>query len=509
MLDIWRRETCWRTAQAQRVSFLIDYQDYFTAVYEALLNAKRSIHLLGWGFDPRTRLAPDGGNDAGEPDEVGRVLLRLAAERPELDIRMLVWKSALPISATQEFFPHKAREWFKGSSVQFWLDDQVPLGACHHQKALIIDDAIAFSGSGDIAHDRWDSQAHLDHDIRRIFAGRGYHPPRHEVMSLVDGEAAGALGEMFRARWRHATKETLKKPVEPAPGDPWPGYLRPDLTDATVGISRTIPAWKGQPASCEIRQLHLAAIYGAERSIYIENQYFTDPAVAEALAARLNEPHGPEIVMVTTHNAPSWFDRLTMDRVRGVMVRRLQEADIFGRFRAFAPVTSGGTTIIVHSKLMIIDDMLARVGSANLNNRSGGYDTECDLGVQAADDAQRAAIDRFRWTLIGHWMGRDAATAKKAAGSRESMIEAIEVLNRTGGRLKPVRPERLSKGARIIADFHLGDPAGVGDSFRPFKRRMRLDRAIRDIAADHGMRRFMQSLRNRLTGEGDRTPPGS
>ena len=140
MLDIWRAETCWRTAHADRVSFLIDYQAYFAAVQDALVNARRSIHLLGWGFDPRTRLQPDGSDLCGEPDEVGRLLLRIAEERPELDIRLLVWKSALPISATQEFFPHKARQWFEGSTVHFWLDDAIPFGACHHQKALVIDD---------------------------------------------------------------------------------------------------------------------------------------------------------------------------------------------------------------------------------------------------------------------------------------------------------------------------------------------------------------------------------
>ncbi len=507
-MDIWRQETCWRTAPAGRVAFLVDYQAYFTAVYEALINARHSIHLLGWGFDPRTRLAPDGGDDPGEPDEVGRLLLRIAAERPDMDIRLLVWKSALPVSATQEFFPHKARRWFENSSVKFHLDDAIPFGACHHQKALIIDNAIAFSGSGDISHDRWDSPAHLDHDNRRIFARHGFHPPRHEVMSLVDGEAAEALGELFRVRWRHATKETLKAPEFTAEADPWPAFLEPHLQDAVVGLSRTIPAWRGIPAATEIRQLHVDAIYAAKRSIYIENQYFTNPSVAEALAARLNEPRGPEIVMITTKHAPSWFDRLTMDRVRGVMVRRLQEADIFGRFRCYAPVTTGGKPIIVHSKVMIIDDELARVGSGNLNNRSGGYDTECDLGVTAGNDAHRRAIAQFRWYLLGHWMARDAAATARAAGPDGSLLHAVDTLNRSG-RLQPVRPQPLGRFARVIADFHLGDPSGVGDSFRPFKRRRRLDRAIHTIAADHGMRRFIQSLRNRLSREGDRRPPGS
>ena len=39
--------------------------------------------------------------------------------------------------------------------------------------------------------------------------------------------------------------------------------------------------------------------------------------------------------------------------------------------------------VMVHSKLMIVDDVLLHVGSANLNNRSIGLDTECDLAIEA------------------------------------------------------------------------------------------------------------------------------
>ncbi len=48
-------ETCWRIDQAERVAFLIDGQDYFAAVSAVLGKARRSIQLIGWGFDPRTR----------------------------------------------------------------------------------------------------------------------------------------------------------------------------------------------------------------------------------------------------------------------------------------------------------------------------------------------------------------------------------------------------------------------------------------------------------------------
>ena len=93
--------TCWRTARADRAAFLIDTEAYFTAAFAAMQKARRSILLLGWGFDPRTRLFPDGFDGPDDPDEVGHILLRLAEARPDLEIKLLIWKSALPISATQ------------------------------------------------------------------------------------------------------------------------------------------------------------------------------------------------------------------------------------------------------------------------------------------------------------------------------------------------------------------------------------------------------------------------
>jgi phosphatidylserine/phosphatidylglycerophosphate/cardiolipin synthase-like enzyme len=219
-------ETCWRTAHADRVAFLVDNQAYFAAVAAALQKARRSILLLGWGFDPRTRLFPDGYDGPDDPDEVGRVLVELARARPELEVRLLIWKSALPIAAQQQWFPHKAREWFKNTPVKFRLDDQVPFGACHHQKVLVIDDRLAFCGGGDISVDRWDTPGHLDDDERRIMPDQEYHAPRHEVMAMVDGEAARAFGDLARERWLRADGEVLAPPPD-AGGDPWPDHVPP------------------------------------------------------------------------------------------------------------------------------------------------------------------------------------------------------------------------------------------------------------------------------------------
>lgn len=458
-------ETCWRVASRGRVKFLVDGQAYFGAVADAVGRARRSIHLLGWSFDPRAILAPDTDPGMG----IGHLLVARARADPALDIRLLVWRSALPISATQDFFPHRARAWFKGTQVRFELDDQVPLGACHHQKVVVVDDALAFVGGADFASDRWDTSAHLDEDSRRRHEGGPTHGPRHEVMAMADGPIAAAFGDLFRARWRAAVGE----PPPPAPGpveDPWPPDLPPDLEGARLALARTSPGWRGRTGSREIAALTLEAIASAKSLIYLENQYFTWPLAIEALAARLAEPDGPEVVLVCTGKSPSYFDRITMDRARSNALWRLKSGDVFGRFHALAPYAAAGRPIIAHAKVMVIDDRLARVSSANLNNRSHGFDTECELAVEADAPQDRAALAAFRDGLATHWVGRPAAELAELRRLTGSLAQALWALDR-GRRLRPLEPKRLGPVGEFIAEFHIGDPTDTADSLRPFRRR--------------------------------------
>jgi len=499
-------ETCWRIEHAHRAAFLVDTEAYYSAVFEALQKARRSVLLLGWGFDPRTRLFPDGYDGPDDPDEVGRILVELAKSRPELDVRLLIWRSALGIAAQQEFFPHRARAWFRDTPVKFRLDDQVPFGACHHQKVLVIDDRLAFCGGGDIAVDRWDTPGHRDDDQRRIMPDQEYHAPRHEVMMLVDGPAAKALGDLARQRWRTASGEVIDPP-EDAGGDPWPDAIPPALIDVEVGVARTIPAWKRQVEVDEIRRLTLASIAAAQDTIYLENQYFTSPVVTEALAERLAEPDGPQIVLVSTGHAPSWFDHLTMDRARGAMIWRLRAADIFGRFRAFWPATAMGRTVIVHSKTSIFDDRVVRIGSANLNNRSGGFDTECELTVEGKEASSRLAIEALRDRLVGHFMGQTGDAVAKARAEFGGLVGAVDALNREG-RLRPIEPPKVTAIGGFVAHYHLGDPQDPKDSWNPIRRRERLYEAVRQLK-QLSSAAIREPNRNPTPAADDRKPHGS
>ncbi|MDB5509640.1 MAG: phospholipase [Hyphomicrobiales bacterium] len=482
------QDTCWRVAHASRAALLIDGKAHYAAAKAAMLNARRSILLLGWEFDPRTRLEPHKPDDG--TDAIGAFLIDLAKRRPDLDVHLLIWDMAAPIAAAHDFFPQRARAWFRGK-LRFELADGLVSGACHHQKVLVIDDELAFCGGGDFAMGRWDTHHHRDHEpSRRLPASGKHYPPRHDVMMMVEGAAARALGELARRRWLDATGQTLPEAPEPASaGEPspcWPDHVSPDITDTSIAIARTRQAGKDRSAVRENERLHLAAISAARDYIYLENQYFASAAIGEALLSRLQEENGPEIIVVTSPASPGLIDRTVMDSSREALLARLHEADRYGRFHPFAAHTQGGDCVIVHSKVTIIDDRMLRVGSANLNNRSFGFDTECDMAIEAYDEEdhaeERRAILAFRDRLIGHFLDCEAQVFSSAVAQQGSLARAIHTIAGAGGRLRPFARKAPGAFSSFVARWHLGDPFGVEDAWRPWRRhaeKAKLDWATR------------------------------
>ena len=471
-------QTAWKTQTAGRAALLIDMEAYFDAAMDAMRRAKHSVHLLNWAFEAQTLFHPGPDCTGEDSDRIGNFLIALA-EKPNLDVRVLCWKSAMPVAATQHFFPFADRKAFAGTKVKFVLDGKLPVGACHHQKMIVVDDALAFCGGGDIGPDRWDTPEHLDDNPRREKTRRDNKcfDSRHEGMGMVDGDAAAALGELFRDRWLRATGETLTactKVAKPA----WAGKIGPQFSNITAGVSRTEAAWRKYPEVRECEALHVASIRAAQSCIYMENQYFTSPLIAAELARRLEEPKGPEVILVSTEHSPSYFDQLTMDRTRLAFIKTLKTADRHGRLQVYSPVTTLGLTIIVHAKMTIIDDTLLRIGSANINNRSLGFDTECDLSLEATGPksaANRAEITRLRNTLLAHWLGCPRSVVEDAVRAAGGVGAALEGLRTSGySRLRPIEPKPLRPLAAFIAAYHLGDPASPKDSWRPWKRRRAL-----------------------------------
>jgi phosphatidylserine/phosphatidylglycerophosphate/cardiolipin synthase-like enzyme/uncharacterized membrane protein YdjX (TVP38/TMEM64 family) len=409
-------ENCCAVARAGRAALLVDGAAYFRAFFEAALRAERSITILGWDFDSRTLLHLERVGPGDPPAQLGDFLNFLARRRRGLQLRVLDWDYPVVFGTDRETRPLYGFGWTPERRVRLRYDDTHPFTGSQHQKVAVIDDAVAFAGGIDLALRRWDTPEHRGRDERRRVAGAPY-PPVHDLMLAVDGEAARALGDLARARWRRATGETLR-PCRPPEGDPWPPDLAADFEDVEVGIARTMPPDGEQPAVREVERLYLDMIAAARRSIYIENQYFTSPVITGALARRLAEPGGPEILLVLRLLSHGWLEEHTMHVLRTRLLGQLLQADRHGRLRVCYPHVPGlaeGCCLDVHSKLMIVDDQLLRAGSANLASRSMGVDSECDLLVEARgreDVARRIAA--LRASLLAEHMGCEPAQASAA-----------------------------------------------------------------------------------------------
>ena len=464
---------CYRAVRAARAALIVDAADYFKAFMQAAERATRSIIILGWDFDTRTRLTCDP-VPSGAPETVGEFLNYLVKRRRTLRVHVLNWDYPMVFGTDREFpRPLWSFSWKPRRRVHLRYDNTHPVGGSHHQKIIVIDDAIGFSGGLDLTSCRWDTCEHKANDPRRM-SGENPYPPFHDVMAAVDGEAAKVLAGIARERWRLATGEKLH-PVRDVASDPWPPELKPDLTDAVVGISRTVPETEEEPAVREVEALFLDMVARARRYIYIENQYFTSHKIADALAARLAEPDGPEIVLVVRLLSHGWLEEHTMEVLRTQNLKKLIAADRSNRFRVyypFVPELKEDTCVDIHSKVMAVDDEWLRIGSANICNRSMGLDTECDLTFEARGEARTAgAIRDFRDRLLGEHLGKDPAEVQRQFERTGTLHAAIAALQGEGRTLK--RLEELPEWSEAVVSA-----ASVADS----EELVSLDRLIKEFS---------------------------
>jgi phosphatidylserine/phosphatidylglycerophosphate/cardiolipin synthase-like enzyme/uncharacterized membrane protein YdjX (TVP38/TMEM64 family) len=481
---------CWRLTRAQRATFLIDAAAYFDAFAQAAEQAQESIFIVGWDVDSRVRLLPD---DRAHtlPTDLGPFLKALVSRRRRLHVYILNWDFAVVFALEREPLPMSKLGWWPHRRVHFRLDGEHPVGASHHQKIVVIDDAIAFVGGIDLAIRRWDTPEHHAVDARRLDPYGQPYPPMHDVQMAIDGEAAAALGELVRERWQRATGRRIDS-VRQRGRDPWPQTLVPDLENVAVAISRTQPAYKGAREIREVEALYLDAIAAAQRVLYIEAQYFTSTVIADALERRLEERDGPEILLILPRDGAGWLERTTMTVLRARLLRRLQAADRFGRLRMYYPTVPklGDACINVHSKILVVDERLVRLGSSNLSNRSMGLDTECDVALEAAGDTRiEEAIAHFRDALVGEHLGVAPECVTQTVADKHSLLAAVESLNTCERRLVPL-PLNADVPAwqdRLVADGKLLDPE------RPIAPERLIEPYIPEDNRRRGGRRLMRS----------------
>jgi phospholipase D1/2 len=417
-------KNCCSISRANRAAFLVDGEAYFSTLASTFERAQRFIFIAGWQLDSRLRLNP---RNAGSPC-FGDFLHDLVRVNRKLRVYVLLWDFAMVYAADREIIPLYSHPWRTHRRIHFRLDSSHPVGASHHQKIVVIDDAVAFAGGLDIAEHRWDTPDHLPQDPHRVDSLGRLYPPYHDVQLMVDGDAAAALGDLVRERWRRATGKRLRVAAGRS-GDPWPSGVTPALEYVPVAISRTEPAYDVRPEVREVESLYLDSIRHARRFIYLENQYLSSSAIRDALAARLQEKDGPEIIMVLPQETSEWLEQVSMAVLRSRLLKRLRTADHFGRLHVYHPVMEDvNVQVRVHSKVCFIDDRLLRVGSANLNNRSMGLDTECDLAIEADEPATEKSIANLRNQLLAEHLGVSPERVAEEHWAERSLVRTIEKL---------------------------------------------------------------------------------
>jgi phosphatidylserine/phosphatidylglycerophosphate/cardiolipin synthase-like enzyme len=455
---------CLRVAPCDEATLLVDARDYYRAFCRAALTAERRISLVGWQFDSTVQLLRgDDARDAGHPTELLAFLDALCRQKPELEVSILAWDFNPVFALEREWLQQAVFGLGSAPNLHFRFDGTHALGGSHHQKIAIIDDRLAFTGGIDLASARWDDRSHRAHNPLRVSKGEP-QKPYHDAMLALTGAAVCELEALFIERWEAATGERLS-PCRRASvaSASFEGGL--PIAGREVGICRTMRSQSGLVG--EVLALYEQAIAAAERSIYIETQYFTARAIRDALIARMTAPDRPpiEVVLVLPLGADTPKERLVLGAAQERLLAKLSRVAerSQSRLRAYCSAAAGSEGLtrptFIHSKVLVVDDRLLAVGSANLTNRSLLLDTELTLAFEepSGEGPLSRSIASIRAELLAEHAG---VTADLDFFDGEGLIERLDGLVHDGqSRLfvRPLDPELASRDPVLHLEY-LFDP---------------------------------------------------
>ncbi len=267
-----------------------------------------------------------------------------------------------------------------------------------HSKCLIVDGTVAYLIASPMLQEYFDDVQHKICDPRRgkmSFPTNVIKVPVHDVSAVVRGPSVEDLRKTFALLWR-ASGGTLTDPatVKKLEGD-----------SCSVQVVRTLPAdrfktgTEAVPAVTNgelgILEAYLRAIRKAEHFIYIENQYITVEVILTALLLALGKNTNLQLIVLGNNavDAPGYnarqkkfFLKLLKDFPKQV-----------GVFTLWSHEEAGGKHKIirnyVHSKVAIVDDKWATIGSANLDGQGLILSHHLANPITQADVRQERAIE--------------------------------------------------------------------------------------------------------------------
>lgn len=312
-----------------------------------------------------------------ENDSVGRLVSDALIEKVRQGVKVrLLYDDVGCWQVKDKFFRRMAEA---GIEVHPFLKVHFPVlsnrvNYRNHRKITVIDGHIGLIGGMNIA--------------KRYLQGVPWGQWRDTTIS-VRGRAVHSLQSVFLMDWCFVTREMINDPI----------YF-PNTDDAgnvpiQIVTSKPFGRWH------DIMQGYLHAINSARQYIYIQTPYFmpTEEILTALQTAALS---GIDVRIMLPWKADN---RIVQMCSRSYM-REVMEAGVKVLF-----YHSG----FLHSKMLVIDDSLASVGSANMDFRSFEYNMEANAFIYDRDTASRlrdifltdqqecAHISSQRWASRSFW----------------------------------------------------------------------------------------------------------
>jgi phosphatidylserine/phosphatidylglycerophosphate/cardiolipin synthase-like enzyme len=393
--------------KGNEIKHFVDGDTMFPAVTQGAIDATQSINLMGLFFDVNngfiSQFKPDF-NPSNPPSANCKSGMQATLEEE------LKKKTAMPVNVMMTNIPLSAndtvtevREFFENTNVKTAYFKK---GFCLlHSKAIILDGVKAILMGSPLKQFYFSGSGHAIHDARHKGS------LNHDVSIQVEGPAVAQINKTFATVWK-STKEPLTMftldNIPEKSGDE-------NSSIASVQVLRTLPAANYNPSlpgdedlphgETGILEAYQRAINNAERFIYIENQYFTSPDIIDALIFRMKDSSKSKleiiIVLPFKPDLPGYPDRHVdnINQLGSVAKANGHKLAAYTMWSRSEKAVSGGNKefqimpVYVHSKMAIIDDTWATVGSANLDGTSMNHH-EIDLLVSGA--LMDRAIAKFK-----------------------------------------------------------------------------------------------------------------
>ncbi|MEQ1717578.1 MAG: phospholipase D-like domain-containing protein [Hyphomicrobium sp.] len=223
------------------------------------------------------------------------------------------------------------------------------------------------------------------------------------------GPAVGQIWQTFQQRWndpRPANHNVLLAQFRKGSSLWGPPPECPTAGTQAVQVNLTLPPGvfpvSGGAGEMTVARAHERAIDQAQHYIYVEDQYVWPCSLVDKLVNALARGVHVLLLVARDYDAPGLAS--IAKGLRHQVVTRLREAG-GSRFQIRHIEREDGQQVYVHSKVLIVDDCYASVGSANFNARSLTNDTELQIGIVDQDlvetpfDGKAAVVCRFAHEL--------------------------------------------------------------------------------------------------------------